>query len=54
MEACKLQRHQSQHCGTTVKVRDGQGSLGILLSTQTAELAWDWLGITMSLTKDSK
>ena len=35
MEACKLQRYNSHHCGTTTVLRAG---LVILLSMQTAEL----------------
>ena len=53
MEACKLQRHHSQHCGTTNKVFVQELGVVILLSTEAAELTWDWLKITVGLTKGS-
>ena len=51
MEECKLQRHHSQHCGTTIEISAGRAEVVILLSTQAAELTWDQLKITMGLTK---
>ena len=40
MEECKLQRHNSQHCGTTIEISAGRAEVVILLSTQAAELKW--------------
>ena len=51
MQACKLQRHYSQHCEITTKVFDGGTGAVVLHSTQAAELTWDQLKKNMGLTK---
>ena len=56
MEALKLQRNHSQHCGTTTKLCavDGGGTCAVLLlSIQTGKMAKDWLEISMGHQKGS-